>query len=157
MRQVVSRHEQAAATQAIQQTAQDIATSPLDAGRDIERLLDRLFGSPNAVFGQEDRRELVNVMHTRLGLSPDEAQRIVQRWEQRYQAAANELRETWQQAQRQVEQFAQTATNTLASISGWTAFAMLLGLAAAVFGGLLGRPEEVGVFFSRWRRRDQTS
>jgi hypothetical protein len=145
VRQVVSRQEQTAAGQAVRQGAQDVLTSPSDAGRDIERMLDRLFGGPNAVFNNEDKQELIKVVQTRLGLSPEEAQRIVQDWEQRYQAASNQLRQAWQEAQKQATQFAQASTDTLASISGWTAFALILGLGAALFGGYVGSAREVGV------------
>ena len=153
VRQVLSRQEQEAAVDAVGQAATDIVQTPDTAGRDLERLLDRLFASPDAVINEEDRKEILDILQNRLGVSEQEAERIVTSWQEVYQTAANEAQEAWQEARQEATQMAQNATDVLAQASGWTALALILGFFAAAFGGIIGRPEEAALIWSTLPRR----
>jgi len=147
VRRVISQQQQQAAAQAAEETAGDVLRTPGNAGRDLERLLERLFASESAVFGEEDRRELLSILQTEFNVSEQEAERIVERWQNIYQQAATEVQETWSEAQTQAAQLAQTAANSVAEASAWTAFGLILGLLSAAIGGMLGRPEEAAILW----------
>lgn len=153
VRRVVSRQEQQAAAEAVSQAATDVVQTPGDAGRDLERALDRLFAGPEAVFNEEDRQEILNVLQNRLNLSQQEAEQIINRWQEAYRTAVNEAQQAWQQAQQQATQLTQDATDVLTQASGWTALALILGLFAGALGGITGRPEEAAVIWSSLPRK----
>ncbi|MGF1621957.1 MAG: hypothetical protein ACFCUR_15240 [Rhodomicrobiaceae bacterium] len=153
VRQVLSRQEQQAAADAVGQTATNIVQSPENAGRELERLLDRLFAGSDAVIGEEDRKEILNILQNRLGVSEEEAEQIVNRWQEAYQTVATEAQQAWEQARQEATQAAQNATDVLAQASGWTALALILGLFAAAFGGIIGRPEEAALIWSSLPRK----
>lgn len=139
-RQVVSQSEQQRAAQAVQSTAADIVRTPGDIGQDLNALVDRLFAA-GGVFSEEDRQQVVSLMQERLGLSPEEAEQIVQNWQERYQAAVAQVEETIETLRTEAAQTAREAAEAVGAAAGWTALALLLGLLAAVVGGMLGKPE----------------
>ncbi|WP_420394135.1 hypothetical protein [Acuticoccus sp.] len=146
-RQVVSRQEQEAATQAVQSAAADIARSPGDIGQDLNALVDRLFAA-GGTFGEEDREQALNVLQQQFNLTDQEAERIVDNWQQRYEAAVAGVDDALEQLQAQAaelrEEAAQAAENAAEAVgaaAGWTSLALALGLLAGVIGGILGKPE----------------
>ena len=139
-RQVVSRTEQQAAVEAAQETAQDVARSPGDVGQDLNALVDRLFAA-DGVFSEEDRQEALDVLQNRFGVSEEEAQRIADNWQERYQAAVQQVDDAVEQLQTQAADAAEAAADAVGAAAGWTSLALALGLAAALLGGILGKPE----------------
>lgn len=140
IREVVSRQEQRAAVNAVQEAAGDVARTPGDAGQDLNALLDRLFAS-DGVFSDEDRQEAILAMEQRLGISAEEAEQIINNWQERYQAAVARVSEAISTLQDGAEDAAVAATDAVGAAAGWTSLALFLGLVAAVLGGLLGKPE----------------
>lgn len=138
--QAVSQQEQQQAVEAAQETARDILRSPGDIGQDLNALVDRLFAQ-GGVFSEEDRQEAINLLQQRLGLSDQEAQQIVQNWEERYQAAVSQVDEALENLRQQAVETAQNAADAVAVAAAWTSVALALGLLAAVIGGMLGKPE----------------
>lgn len=138
--QVVSPQEQQAAVDAVQQTAGDIARNPGDTGRELSALVDRLF-SNNGVFSDEDRQQALNLLQQRFGLSQQEAEQMIQNWQDRYQAAVNQVQESLQNLKQEATQAAESAADAVGKAAGWTSLALALGLIAAVIGGILGKPE----------------
>lgn len=139
-RQVVSRREQQAAVNAAQDTAADVLRSPGDIGQDLNQLVDRLFAA-DGVFSEEDRQQALTVLEQQFGLSPEEAQTIIDNWQQRYQAAAQQVEEAMTTLRQEASQAAEAATAAVGAAAGWTSLALALGLVAALVGGMLGKPE----------------
>ena len=146
-RRVVSQRQQQEAEQAVESTAADIARNPADLGQDLNALVDRLF-SANGVFGEEDKQEALDILKERFNLSDEEAQRIVDNWQQRYQAAVQEVDEALEALQNraaelreQATEAAEEAADAVGAAAGWTSLALALGLLAAIIGGILGKPQ----------------
>jgi hypothetical protein len=140
-RNVVSAQEQQRALNILRSALADALRTPGDIGTDVDEAVDRLVTGPDAVFGEEDRQEVLTVLERRLGLSPEETEQVVQAVETRIDQAVTELRETLQQIQQQALETAQAATSAVATTSVWLTIASLLGLLAAVGGAFAGRPD----------------
>ena len=138
-RSVVSRQEQQRIGQELEQTAADIVRSPMDALGELSELQDELIGA-GGVLGEEDRQEALQVMEERLGITPEEAERILDRWQRRLEQAAQEVEQAWEETQQAALEAAETATNTLSTTAFWVALTSLLGLAAGAACGAFGRP-----------------
>lgn len=139
-RQVVSQREQQAALNTAENTASDVLQTPGDIGQDLNQLVDRLFAS-GGVFTEEDRAEALNVLQQRFGISEEEANAIVDNWQERYQAAVQQVDEAVSALQQEANDAAEAATAAVGAAAGWTSLALALGLLAAVLGGMLGKPE----------------
>ncbi len=138
--QVVSPQQQQAATDAVEATAGQIARNPANVGQELNALVDRLF-SEDGVFSDEDRQEVVGILQQRFGVSPEEAEQIVQNWQDRYQAAVTQVQESIERVRSQAAEAAEATAEAVGAAAGWTSLALALGLVAAVIGGLLGKPE----------------
>lgn len=136
--EVVSQRERNQAADVATDVARDIASSPTDAIADIEAGLDRLVGQ-GGVFSEEDRREFVEVTERRFGISAQDAETLVARWETQAKEAAAGAQQAVAEAREQAVQAAQTATEAVSSAAFWAAIVSLLGLIAAVTGGIAGR------------------
>jgi transposase len=140
----ITQREAQAAAQATRALATDLVTSPGDAGEDIRNYADKLFGGQDAVISPEERRQVINTIQQRTGLSDQEIQRTLSRIENSVEAARTELVNAAQDFQRAAVQAAETTADTLSTAS-WTAFfALLLGLAAALVGAVIGTAERLG-------------
>lgn len=138
-RDVVSRREQARAVDAVQATATDILQNPVQAEQEIDTLVDRLVGT-GGIISAQDRQEAAQALEQRLGLTPAEAQELVNRVEARVQALQQELRQTANNAQQEAAQLGDRASSALASAALWAFIASLAGLIAAVLGARAGKP-----------------
>jgi hypothetical protein len=139
-RQVVSPEQEDQAVEAVQSTARDVARSPGDIGQDLNLLIDRLFAS-DGVFGEEDRQEAVEAIANRLDVSDEEAEQIVDNWQERYQEALQGLEEGAAELRQAAAETAERTTEVVAEASMWTAIALILGFVAALIGGIVGKPE----------------
>jgi hypothetical protein len=92
----------------------------------LERLLKG--GQPT----QADREAAINALMTEGGMTREEAQSTVQNWEQQYR-----------QTKQDVKQTTEVAADTVATSSLVAFFALLLGAAAAAWGGASGAPRRV--------------
>ncbi len=137
-RDVVSRREQARATDVVTQAAADVIRNPGQAMQEIERAVDRLFGE-GGVISDEDRAELETQLQQTLGLSTDEAAAMVDDWAQRAEQAAQSAEDALQQAREQALEAAGAATDALANAAFWASLASLLGLISAAAGAAVGR------------------
>jgi uncharacterized tellurite resistance protein B-like protein len=127
--------------QIIQRTASDILQSPTNAYSRLQIAFERLFGQ-NGVWGEEDVKELRAVLRDEFGLTKDQVDRLVDRWQQRYQQAVQAVQTTYQEVQHNIAVTTEQTLDQIAETTGWTAFAMILALAAAAGGGMLGRPDD---------------
>lgn len=143
LRDVVSREEQQNAVQAAQNAAVDAIRTPGDIPSDVNQLIDRLFGGPNAVLSEEDRAEALTVIEERFGITPEEAEQFLASAEQQAQEAAAQVEQSVEAARQQATEAAQQATSTLSTAAFLLALASILGLAAAVGGGIAGKPDDM--------------
>ena len=142
-RDVVGKQEQSRATDVATDTAQDIVSSPGDAGSDIDAMVDELFGGQNAVLSEEDRQQALTQMNQRLGISEEEAEQVLAQAEEQVQQATAETEAALEEAKTQATQAAEQASAALSGAAFAAFVASLLGLIAAVVGALLGRPKEI--------------
>jgi hypothetical protein len=140
---VVSEQERAEAVDLLQSTLADALQSPGDIGEDLNAALDRLVGGPDAILSEEDRTEALNVLQRRLGLSPAETEEILQTVETRIDEAIAQLRETIDSLQQQAVEAADEAASVVSTTAWWLAIASLFGLAAAMGGAFLGKPDGI--------------
>lgn len=140
-RNVVSQQEQQRAMSILRDALADAVRTPGDTGSDLDEAMDNLIGGPDAVFSQEDREEVLSEMESRLGITPEESEQIVQSIEAQAQAAVDELRQTLDQIQQQALETAQAATSAVATTATWLTIASLLGLLAAMGGAFAGKPD----------------
>ena len=139
--EVVSQRERDQAANVATNVVRDVISSPSDAIADVEAGIDRLVGR-GGVFSEEDRREFVEVTQRRFGISPQDAETLVARWETRAKRAADEAQQAIATAREEAVQAAQAATEGLSTAAFWAGVASLLGLGAAVAGGAAGRRDE---------------
>lgn len=142
-RNVFSREEQEEAVELAKSTLQDVVTSPGDIGDDLDAFADKLLGGPNAIISDEDRKEVLAVMERRLGITPEEAQQIVDTVDARVEAAVAEVRDTAQMVQTQAVEAAQAASDAVAATALLLSLASILGLAAACVGAFAGKPDSL--------------
>lgn len=142
-RNVFSRDEQNAAVELAKSTLQDVVTTPADISADLQAFADDLLGGPNAIISDEDRQQALATMERRLGVTPEEAQQVVDMVDARVEAAVTEVQETAQMVQTQAIEAAQAATDALAAIAMILSLASILGLAAACGGAFAGKPNSM--------------
>lgn len=122
--------------------ARDVATTPGDAGADLDAAIDRTLGGPGPVSGS-NREELVQTLAARTGMSEAEARQTVSQWEVQADAARQQIQQTVQTVREDAPQVAEDATDAVGTAALWGFFALLLGATAAVFGGLIGSPHDL--------------
>ncbi len=142
-RNVFSQAEQEEALSEARATLGDILQSPGDAGEDITAFFDGLIGGENAVLSAEDRDEALAVMERRLGVTPEEAESIVQSVETGIESTVADARAAIESAQQQAVEAAQAASDAVASVALLLSLASLLGLAAACGGAFAGKPDSM--------------
>ncbi|KUO68106.1 MAG: hypothetical protein APF80_08350 [Alphaproteobacteria bacterium BRH_c36] len=138
-RGVVSRDQQRKTAKAVERTIDRIIASPSNAATDLQRLLDRLFGR-NGIWGKEDLAEVRTLLKNETGLSENDVEKLLTRWQQRYQNAVSEVNETYEVAKREAVEAVDTSLDTIAATAGWATLALILALASSTIGGLVGRP-----------------
>ena len=143
LRDVVSPQEQEAAAQAVQETAVDALLSPGDIPQDVNQLIDQLFGGGDAVLSEEDRQQALATIEQRFGISPEEAEQFLASVESRAQEAASQVEQSVEQARQQALEAAQTASSAVSRAALLLSVASILGLAAALGGGHVGRPDDL--------------
>ena len=138
-RAVISEREQRRIVETGRATAMDILRSPDDAIADVRAAIDDLFGK-GGVLSAEDREQAIAVMRNRFGVTEREAEQILSRWEQAARNASAEIEQAYEAARQQSLEIAEATTDALAQGAFWAFLASALGLAAAVAGGVAGRP-----------------
>lgn len=106
------------------------------ANQELTTLVDRYIRPiQGAMAATVDREAVINALVLRTGMTREQAEQTLQRWEQDYQRVKAEL----EQRGRQV---AATAAKLAARASLWTVLALVLGLIVAAIGGALGTPRD---------------
>ncbi len=132
-----------AAKKDAQDTAKTAAADPQATDREVKDLLDRLFGQGSDTVNAADRDALVNVVAARTGKPKEEASKIVDRWEQTYREAKEQLAKAKEVAERKAREAGDYAARKVSHAAFWTFAAMLVGLGAAALGGRQAVPHEI--------------
>ena len=143
LRSVVSQQEQQQAVQAVQETAADAIRSPGDIPQDVNQLIDRLFGGPNAVLSEEDRQQALQTIEQRFGITPEEAEQFLASVETRAQEAAQQVEQAAAEARQTALEAADAAADHVRNAAFLLSVASILGLLAALGGAHAGRPEDM--------------
>ena len=128
------------ATQSARRAARDVAVSPGDAQRDLDQALDKVIQSIKQGARAVDTQDLANVIAARTDKSPEEAERIAQRWTQQAQQAIDQAQQAADQVQQAAAQASEKAAATISAAALWAFVALVLGGIAAGVGGMLGSP-----------------
>lgn len=142
-RNVFSQDEQAAAVELAKSSLQDIVRTPGDIGADLDAFADKLLGGPDAIISEEDRQQALATMERRLGVTPEEAQQVIDTVDARVEEAVAEVRDAAQLVQTEAIEAAQAASDALAAIALLLSLASVLGLAAACGGAFAGKPNSL--------------
>ncbi|MGB3626902.1 MAG: hypothetical protein WA989_13800 [Henriciella sp.] len=138
-REVVSPQERQRVEAIAEDVASDVMRTPGDFSSDISLGLDRMFGS-NAPLSAQDRAELEAALGERFDISEQQARRIAERWETRWQEANERVEELYRESKEAVLQASEEVAETSADAAFALAIASFLGLLAAAAGGLVGTP-----------------
>ena len=120
----------------------DVATTPADAGDDVQAAIDRTLGGPGPVT--DDRREeLVQTLAANTDLSEAEARQTVRQWETQVEQARTQLSQAADTVRQRAPEVAENVGDALGTAALWSAFALFLGALAAMAGGLVGSPHDL--------------
>ena len=97
---------------AVQATFSDLIESPGDAGRDIQQFFEILL-SNDGVLGETDRQAARKILVEKLDLEPGRADMILDRWQQRYEQAVDDLQALVNDAKSQLSTLAEQGEATL--------------------------------------------
>ncbi len=88
--------------------------------------------------GKLDQQQIIGILTRDAGMSQQQAEQTVQRWQTDYQQASAQLQQTYQQAKPQVMQTVEQTTKTLGTAAFWAFVTLILSLIAAGIGGAVG-------------------
>lgn len=128
-----------AAQEAQNQTAQ-AAANPQAADANADSLIRNLFREGQETVAAADRDAAVNVVVARTGKPRPEAEQIVDRWISTWQTTRQKAQETAAQAKEKAKEVGEKAASGLSKASLMAFFGLVLGAAAAAFGGRSSTP-----------------
>lgn len=129
---VLSDREKNRATDAVQNSAQNVASGDATVGEAVRNVTNTLFGR-GGVIGDDDRQQAINEYARRTGVSQAEAAETVGNIQTQVESFANNAPAT-------INNVATEATDALATAAFWGFVASLLGLVAAIVAATMGRP-----------------
>lgn len=123
--------------------ADDVATSPAQAGSEINQILDRIGNKGDDVVQAADKQALVNVLTNRTDMSESEARNTVDGWANQYDQAMTTVRQELRQLGDTAEEVGGDVASTLSTVAIIGFFALLVGALAGLFGGMAGRQKDL--------------
>lgn len=137
-RNVISEQEQAEAREIVMDATVDAIRTPSNTISYLDAAVDDLVGK-GGVISAEERQELISVMETRLGITESEARVMIERWQDKAQAAYKDAKQALEIAREEAIDAGAAATDALSTASFLSFLALILGLAAAAGGAAVGR------------------
>jgi hypothetical protein len=135
------------ARQTVASTAESILSDPSDAGRELDRMIDKLFAQGKEIANSADRDDLGNVIAARTGKSKAEANAIVDRWIASYNEAKEEVKDEAAalaaQAERKTREVGESTADGLSKAAFWAFAGVALSGVAGICGGCVGRPKRI--------------
>lgn len=121
------------------QAGSQAAADPMSADAEFDSILQKIIKAGKDTVDQVDREALVNVVMARSNLTRPEAEKRVDNWINTYQQAQVKFAEQKVKAEQKAREVADATAKATAQGALGAAFALLVGAAAAAFGGLSGR------------------
>ncbi len=90
-----------------------------------------------------EKEELKSYLANNTQLSEEEINGLIQKWEQKVQAAVDKAEQLYREAKQKAIEYADKAAEAMAKFSIAAFFALILGVAAALFGGAMGADQLV--------------
>ncbi|WMS42564.1 hypothetical protein RDV64_21280 [Acuticoccus sp. MNP-M23] len=140
-RNVFSQQEQQAAITEARQTLGDILRTPSDAGADIEAFFDKMVEGPNAILNEQDANQAMTVLENRLGITPAEAEGIVNNVRESVNSAIETAKNAVEEARQQAVETAQQTSEAIAAAALMLTLLSVMGLLAAGIGAYFGRAD----------------
>ncbi len=131
---VLSDREKNRATDAIQDSAQNVVSGDATVGEAVRNVTTTLFGR-GGVIGEDDRQQAINEYAKRAGVSQAEATQTVDNIQRQMQSVSRN-------APAAINEGLTEATDAAAGAAFWAFVASLLGLIAAMAAAVAGRPGE---------------
>jgi hypothetical protein len=128
-----------------QQTAQQAAVKPQQAGDELAQWFDRVREEGQPVLNAADKDALLNVIVARTGKSRDEAQQIVDNYAQTYQQAMQKFEQLKQQADQKAREAGDAAARGVSKAAWATLLLLILGGVLSFVTGTLAWREPVRV------------
>ena len=125
------------------QEAADAATNHYRANNEISDVLDRIKRRGDKTINAADQEALVNVLTDRSDMSEAEARQAVNGWTNKFENAMQTVSTKVDNATDKAAATVGNATDGIGTAAIISFFALLLGAAAAFFGGGLGRQTDV--------------
>ena len=123
--------------------ATDAAANPYQANNEINEILDRVKRRGDKVIGAADQEALVNVLTTRSDMTEAEARQAVNGWSSKFENTMQTVNQKLDVATDKAAATVGNATDGIGTAAIISFFALLLGAAAAFFGGGMGRQTDV--------------
>jgi hypothetical protein len=137
------RNQAQSQAQGAQGAAATAMQDPKQASEELNKVMERIKNSAGGTASQADRDAAVNIITSRTGKSPEEANQIVSRWETTMKESSQKIDAAKAQAEQKAREYGQTAAAGMSKASLWTFIALLLGGIAAALGGRTGIPKEI--------------
>lgn len=138
-RNVISQQEMSRARSLLSATLSDIVAQPGSFSEEVNGMLDQLLEGENAVISEEDLSEAESTLQTRLGITANESQQLVDAVQNSFNSAVETLRQTTSELQERLVTAVDNVQSAVSSAALWLFIASLLGLGAAAGAGLYGR------------------
>ena len=127
---------------AIEHEAQQLLSTPeqkqANADKDVGELLSAAYGAVREGLTEQNRSALVGALTERAGVTKDEANRTIDKWEKMYRDAKQQFQKVAARAEEEARDAAAVATGAVSRVSGWTFASLLLGATVATVAGNLG-------------------
>ena len=128
-------------TQQLQNAATQAARNPQQAYQEITTALSNIANRGTDIAQRNiNTQDAANVIARNTGMTPEQANNVVQQWSQRIDQAnpQQQAQQAGQQLQNTVERVGDKVAGGISSAAGWTFVSLLVGLIAAAIGGALG-------------------
>ncbi len=133
------------AGQDIKQGAGNVASNPQQANAGIDNIVDNLFARGGDVVQEADRDAAVNVVMQRTGKSRAEAEQVVDGWIQKYSQLKTQFNQAKTKATAQARKTGEDVASAASKAGIFAFIGLVLGAAAAGFGGKTGEPHDMAV------------
>lgn len=115
------------------------AAKQWDDKDEVHEVLSRAYGAiRDGGLSNVDRDELMTMISERAGVSKEEANKTIEKWEKQYREAKQQYDVAIAKAEQKARDAAAATTATLSHVALWTFASLLLGVAVAGLGGNLG-------------------
>jgi ElaB/YqjD/DUF883 family membrane-anchored ribosome-binding protein len=129
----------------VKQQMGSAASNPQAMGENADNVIDQLFAKGGNIAQEVDKEAVVNVIMQRSGKSREEANQIADNWIQTFQQSKAKFQQTTEEAKMKAQKVADDAASAVSKAGIFAFIGLVLGAAAAGFGGKVGRPDDIVV------------